>query len=1351
MAKRVTLTNQGLSLLASSSEATGQYYWLGYYALAYVPNLWKNDTVDLPVDECGKVNEGSIGSTPIGETDTDKVIPAMTRLTKYGDMIYNVWQGDLNGTGYLHCASDGSPGGDLFSLSMYNTNIKKHYRYVLDENGNNTLVGWIEDPAASDGRMLGKHVFKGTDGYVSSTMPIPAPLYYVGDVTGKTSVDSFFNDLPTFEETAGPSGNGADIYPYITVTLKATGNPTLDIPRVSADYRGYTDSQGNPGSWNYGSTPTTPYTSPGTYFDTLEIPYPINSGFDETSWFAADQTFNVSGSSATDEIYGEEFWKLLTISNYNRFHAPVDNVGHVLSSDLSNRNMAKTTKFFPISNYKVINSESSFRYNGEVVEVATAIKLSIDVDITPRTIDQGFNENCDFDEDNNIEFFEKYNNPLNPTGTTDEYGKNIYDSTHTSFKFNRIGIYAVPLRKAPYVQDQGFGTDPSGNNVKLEFQINPDEEPVLFAVLDWDNVISMSDTGDGINQFRAEIDVNLQTPDNSDESALIRDTTIFYNLYEDDALHWYQNQLIANASTQNAITEIGLEVAHIKNNKGDGKCCPPPDLSGKYAPLNHTHDFLRNLKDANNKLEDGLKGIATVTEGSTVDGDVYKVGLASMVLGKDNAVSGDYSIIGNGQNNIINKGATDSGILAGNQNQITTDSIQAIILGGLSNTIENESLRSMIGTGNANNLQYVNDSVIVSGDGNSIIGTDSTHVIRGFIGSGFSNYINGTTSSNDSSAIVAGLNGQIDSSIGSVIGGGDGNYIYNSSDVSMIGAGFNNSIFADASYSFIGAGQGNDINGSSSGFIGAGTGNEIISGAYEFIGAGSSNLINNAAYTGIVSGYNNYIGINSTYSFIGAGLGNSIFANSDLYVPEPVSFAAIVAGSNNRIENSCTYGFIGAGNSNRLHKSTFAGIVAGQSNYIGINGTFSFIGAGSTNYVMTQFAGIGSGQYNYIAGSSTFSFIGGGYRNQIGYDGTIDPSGSALAASILGGMSNYIEDDADYASIIGGKDTLVRVLGEVAHSSGAIRDPDNPDTATNIEAYNKHSVIMLRGRTTNSQQTITMSLTDSAGENIEMRRGDGFGGTLNIVGYLPEVYTPDFCALNGSRSMDIVYHEMHSVSGVYTKEVISGASVSADATSLTYNEYDRSNNAAIGEDSYNADALTLTSLTGVAGGTLATVVTTAAHGLVSGQTIAVYNSTDTAYNTFTPVPITVLTTTSFTYTTSSIITDPTPSGFGGIGLPSVNHVYYGPRNIDHAPSIVDTVIDYRYTRTPGYDCTFGSSNGTDIQDGFPVITFGVNASTGVLSLSVDASELYALQDTNQIVEGPIYWVATFDLTWIQVQ
>ena len=72
--------------MASSSKATGQHWWLGWYALAYVP------------DE-------------LQEEEGEKLKPTMTKLTEDGDIIYNIFQGDMNGdvigvaSGYevFHC------------------------------------------------------------------------------------------------------------------------------------------------------------------------------------------------------------------------------------------------------------------------------------------------------------------------------------------------------------------------------------------------------------------------------------------------------------------------------------------------------------------------------------------------------------------------------------------------------------------------------------------------------------------------------------------------------------------------------------------------------------------------------------------------------------------------------------------------------------------------------------------------------------------------------------------------------------------------------------------------------------------------------------------------------------------------------------------------------------------------------------------------------------------------------------------------------------------------------------------------------------------------------------------------
>ena len=43
MARRTLITNKGLELLASSSKASGQFYWIGYFALAYVPEHLKTE------------------------------------------------------------------------------------------------------------------------------------------------------------------------------------------------------------------------------------------------------------------------------------------------------------------------------------------------------------------------------------------------------------------------------------------------------------------------------------------------------------------------------------------------------------------------------------------------------------------------------------------------------------------------------------------------------------------------------------------------------------------------------------------------------------------------------------------------------------------------------------------------------------------------------------------------------------------------------------------------------------------------------------------------------------------------------------------------------------------------------------------------------------------------------------------------------------------------------------------------------------------------------------------------------------------------------------------------------------
>lgn len=983
MAKNVKITNQGLSLLASSSQATGQYYWLGYYALAYVPNLWKSDSVVLPpADTCNNVN----GTPTIESTDTDNISASMTRLTKYGDIIYNVWQGDLNGTGYAGGVSDGSPGGDLFGLSMYDKNIKKHYRYVLDSNGNNTLVTWVNNTTKTDGSMSGKHVYKGTDAFTYSELPIPAPLYYLGDITGKTSVDDYFDAYPTFEDE---NYNGALIYPYITVILKDTGDELL-VPKVSTDFRGYNDSLGNPA--------TLPYPTAGIYFNSSEIPATYSLDYDETGWFAGNNTWGV-GTTDDDYYYCNEFWKLHTISNYNRFHAPVNSIGHVLSSDLSNRNMSKVTKFFPISNYKVINTETKFTSNAQSLEVATAIKLGINIELSPTTLSTGFDSDGNLDENSNIEFFDAYAN-AGDSDILDQYNQSIYKSTHTSFKFNRIGIYAVPMRTAAYVADEGFGVDNTSSDKKLQFQINPDEEPILFAVVDWDNVVIMGDSGDGIHQFIGEINLNLQSPDDADSTALIRDASIFYNLYQDDAQTWYQNQLIANASTSNAITEFGLELAHLKKlnklNKESG-CCPPPDLSDLYASKNHTHNFMRNLLDANVKVNGGLKGIDTAPEDSKLDSQIYKVGHDSVVLGSNTFVSADYSIVGNGVNNYINRDSHRSMIGVGTDNAITYASFESAILAGNRNKISGSS-QSMIGTANITDIINARRSVILAGDTHQIRTEFESHIVAEY------------------DTILNGVH----------------NLIINSK------------------YGNIFNGTNNSITDSNNATIIDGTSITITQSNHALIGSGNVISIDQSDRAFIANGDSNYIGAGSNDAFIGTGKTNRINSLSP--------YSAIVSGFTNSIYESIG-SLIGAGTEHYLN-GNYSGILTGYKNMLR-KSIYSVIGGGIENYIdNSDDCFIGGGFGNYII-ASNYSFVGGGYSNFIG-DGTNSSilGGSSnriyksINSSILDGSSNYISV-SEYSSIIGGYDnTIANRKGVAVFGYGIIANRSHAFITNSLTLYN---------------------------------------------------------------------------------------------------------------------------------------------------------------------------------------------------------------------------------------------------------------------------------------------------------
>lgn len=898
MAKRSIITTRGTELLASSSYSTGQYWWIGYYALAYVPNVWKETSPTLPTDLCGNDING------VDSIVSHILDPAKTQLAEEGDMIYNIFQGSLSGTGFYNCISDGSVGGDLFGLSMYPKSIKKHYRYVLDSRGNNTLVAWVEDDSDPD-VLLGADVYLGTNGKVISGMPIPSPLYYEGANDG-SGVDAYFDGFSDEEE------NGSAIYPNLPIDpnpaidapIQTVDLTTFDFPKISVDHRKYLDSNGNDGTEVYdiggSENPTNDgsdvaRTDGGAKFDSLEVPSGIPGvAFAENyDWYASELTQMPDFGESDDAVYCREFWKALSISNYNKFHSSASSVGQILDSDISARNMSKITKFFPIANYKVISTENGTTSTSEAVDIATAISLTVDIDLAEST-----KEDSDLDElynhsSQNVVYYPGTSTPIESRIDT-ETSIDIYKQSNISFKFNRIGLYAVRLAKCPIVESD---INASEENTTVQFQIDPDTEPVLFAVADWDNTVTLDQSGDGMHQFRAEINLNLES--GSLESSVVRDSSIYYNLYSDDAILWYQNQLVATASTQHAITELGLEIANIKRKTttAAASCTTQPSTDSRFASSNHTHDGIKHLRDG--QLSGSLRGINTLAEGSelilesvhdvtpSIATYTYELGANSMVLGGANnyihAVSD--SIIGGGVGNSIygttgniydtevtnifagGEVATSSGILAGERNSMGNYVANGVIGAGLNNNIEN-AINSAILAGSYNEIHADVDAHIwYLRQSDAVIGGGRYNVIDGasmgsFIGGGNTNIIQSTSGSdwhNFNNFIGAGNANLLDLTTNSAILGGDTNII-SAATYSNISGGAQNYIGAGGSGNAIGGGYGNQIltGDSNQGVIGGGQGNLIYSGLFSTIVGGYSNEINDADY-GVASGREAYV------------------------------------------------------------------------------------------------------------------------------------------------------------------------------------------------------------------------------------------------------------------------------------------------------------------------------------------------------------------------------------------------------------------------------------------------------------------------------------------------------------
>lgn len=548
MAAKTQITNKGLELLASSSKATGQHWWIGWYALAFVP------------DE-------------LQEEDGEKLDPSMTKLTENGDIIYNIFQGDMNGDGYQTTKASSK-----FKSVNYDSNIKKNYRYVLDEDGKNNLVTFVDGTKG----LKGAYVYPGVEvntsrdnngiGYTKSQIPLPAPLLYTGV---KAAGEGWsINGMNIF------LGSGNDsIDKFYPVDENVT---EMNVPRVSADFRNYEGYKNGLPKLDDGEE---------SYDDALNGTL---DGVDFDGWFPSVNTYTQNGETDMGEDYNQychQYWKILSISNFNKYCAPVNASGLLYDENTGCRNMAKATKYFPISDYSVTSTAKTADN-----EYATGIKLKVQLKLNGNAEDDAYFKDVEGDADNVAS--------LIPSPTEEQ--QKLFNSQMVSFKFNRIGIYAVPMRQ--------YGCSGDSAEMKAQYQIDTEAEPVLFAVCEWDSPVTLSDSGEGLSEFQSDIFVDLSAA--VDDSSVIRESAVFYNLYEDDAIDWYKNQLVANAAMGEAIINMQIEMGYIRDQKNAKGCCPK---SEEIKQNNKASTGLRNLVDAEDYNSNSVRNRLAAEEGKAID------------------------------------------------------------------------------------------------------------------------------------------------------------------------------------------------------------------------------------------------------------------------------------------------------------------------------------------------------------------------------------------------------------------------------------------------------------------------------------------------------------------------------------------------------------------------------------------------------------------------------------------------------------------------------------------------------------------------------------------------------------
>ena len=544
-----------------------------------------------------------------------------------GDYLYNIWQGDLLGDGY---ASAGMTG-----LTLYDRNVMSNYRYSYDSvRGCNRLVTWTTDgaTAGSSGEYGVRRGFRVYDGVIPDPsslgvdapgdapgMPVPAPLFYLGGGLGYS--DMLGKDA-LYERVGRDWPSDADGVPLVTPDMRF--------------YRGALSVDDD--SFESGVTPAD---DPYGLIDPASVRYP-------------------DGTSGTPLEYVDQYAKFVSVSNFNQAHGTVSSEGYGVSGQEACHNMSRVTKLFPIARYEVTSSGEPYTYDQNHVErgSAKAIKYRIDLDLT--SVDRSYRDAAE------------YKAPPVPGGDDDVFtaGKN-----GSTFKFNRIGIYAVKATIRHFYAESEGSQAGDCRSTHYQVEISPDANPVLFAVADLEEVCMSEDSDFGQQRFTMDFILNLG--DASKDAGICTDVNVYYSMSENEAVTWYQNQLLATAGISEAVTSLGVDVAHVMNMLGRASAEGGTSSSGQqvtvdgtmYAAKDHTHDYMKNLVDETD-------GAGSVRGTRSLSGS----GEMSLTLGTANRTDGNFCL------NISAGGYIGSGsravVMTGDGNRASSTALTGVLLLG---------------------------------------------------------------------------------------------------------------------------------------------------------------------------------------------------------------------------------------------------------------------------------------------------------------------------------------------------------------------------------------------------------------------------------------------------------------------------------------------------------------------------------------------------------------------------------------------------------------------------------------------------------------------------------------------